>query len=254
MGKTDDLEAMQQKMTQLEAERVVLASKKYCLMLSTQTMVLVACIGAFCVFALYENGKHNMRLMNDRAAYFDWIFAAILGIVAAFWIVYSIKKRREFNAEVQALIASGTVPSALAETFVSWEAPKKAADVRIKYPIEIFETLTPEELEHADDEWDGLALVPTDRFVRLYTVIQPFTDEKVYEVYVEVRYMDSIPTKSLLYDVDEQIYNAVNELKFSSDEMSAFKDAAREVIRKKMLENFPDLYINEICLAAIRIE
>ncbi|MBP5733487.1 MAG: hypothetical protein J6W66_06680 [Lachnospiraceae bacterium] len=84
MGKTDDLEAMQQKMTQLEAERVVLASKKYCLMLSTQTMVLVACIGAFCVFALYENGKHNMRLMNDRAAYFDWIFAAILGIVAAF--------------------------------------------------------------------------------------------------------------------------------------------------------------------------
>ena len=254
MGKTDDIEAMQQKMTQLEAERVVLASKKYCLMLSTQTMVLVACIGAFCVFALYENGKHNMRLMNDRAAYFDWIFAVILGIVAAFWIVYSIKKRREFNAEVQALIASGTVPSALAETFVPWEAPKKAADVRIKYPIEVFETLTPEELEHADDEWDGLALVPTDRFVRLYTVIQPFTDEKVYEVYVEVRYMDSIPTKSLLYDVDEQIYNAVNELKFSSDEMSAFKDAAREVIRKKMLESFPDLYINEICLAAIRIE
>ena len=251
MGYSDEsIEAMSRKVTQIEAERKVRSDKKYRLMLEVHTMVIVACAGAFCVFALYQSGKRNMRLMNDLAAYMDWDFGLLLGALAAAWIIRSIKLNKQFREDVAALIATGF--ESMSE--LPNDSYKSADEVKLKYPIEVFESLSEEEMRLANDEWDDTCINPTDRFARLNAMIVPFANHSVYSVYVELRYAEPIKDRALLSKVDDEINDALSEIMLPPEEMPAFKEAAREIVRKKMAEAFPYHYMEEICIATNRIE
>ena len=94
------LEDMERRIVQRNAESKMHSSKKYILMLSLETMVIVLLVGAFAVGCMIASGFHNMELMNDRAAYIDWGFAAFLGIVVLLWIGKSIILQKQFKEEL----------------------------------------------------------------------------------------------------------------------------------------------------------
>ena len=237
---------------QRAAERKVREDKKYSLMLSGQTMLIVALVGGLAVLVMIGNGFHDWKLMNDRAACVDWILAAIFAIVAIAWIARSIVLQKQFQEELEACASSD-----------HWENDvdrgpekevKKAEEVYVRYKIETFERLSEEEMDQADEEWDEYLLQCTDRFYRMNKMIQPFRGE-LYEVYVELRYQQlGDMNMSLLSELDDDVYDRMKELDSRFTEASAaFQDGVKELVRKVLAERFPNFCVDEICVAVRKI-
>ncbi len=234
------------------AERAVRENKKYALMLSGQTMLIVALVGGLAVFLMIGNGIHDMKLMNDRAAFVDWILAALLGIVAITWIARSIVLQKQFQKELEECASSDKVKIDVdrgPEIKV-----KKAEEVYVHYKIETFERLSDEEMDQADEEWDEYLLQCTDRFYRMNKMIEPLGQE-LYQVYVELRYQQlGDMNMSLLSELDDEVYDRMKELdpQFTMPS-AAFKDGVKELVRKVLAERFPYFCVDEICVAVRKI-
>lgn len=238
---------------QRAAEQKLLESKKYALMLSWQTMIIVALVGGLAVFFLIGNGFHDMKLMNDRAAYIDWGFAAVLGIVAICWIARSIVLQKEFRKDMEDYVASGKAKKDIEREPI--KEVKKAEEVYVHYKIETFERLSEEEMEKAAEEWDEYLLQCTDRFYRMNMMIQPLGQE-LYEVFAELRYQHLGDVNlSLLSEVDDDVYDRMKELDAQgfNAPSDAFKDSVKELIRKVLTERFPNFQVDEICVAVRKI-
>ena len=238
---------------QRDAEMQLLDDKKYALMLSWQTMIIVSLVGALAIFILIGNGFHDMKLMNDRAAYFDWGFAAFIGIVTTCWVARSIVLQKEFQKDVEALMASGKVKKDLGRGPA--KEVKKSEEVYVHYKIETFERLSEEEMEKAAEEWDEYLLQCTDRFYRMNMMIQPLGQE-LYEVFAELRYQHlGDMNLSLLSEVDDDVYDRMKELDAQgfNAPSAAFKDGVKELVRKVLAERFPYFQVDEICVAVRKI-
>lgn len=247
------LEDRERRIVQRNAESKMHSSKKYILMLSLETMVIVLLVGAFAVGCMIASGFRNMELMNDSAAYIDWGFAAFLGIVVLLWIGRSIILQKQFKVELSEYISSG---KAKRDYEQSIETPvRKATDIYIKYRIETFERLRSEEMSLADEEWDELLYIATDRFYRMGSMM--FSNGKeLFQIYAELRYQkpDEVNFNQLRAAEDTIEYKLQNLKEHDpSTHARAFKDDIREIIRQELAERFPYFRIDEICIAMIKI-
>ena len=247
------LAEQERRIVQMTAESKLLSSRKYALMLSLQTMIIVFLVGTFAVGCLIANGFHNMKLMNDRAAYFDWGFAAFLGIVIIVWIARSIVLQKEYKEELASYVSSG---QAKRDFENSMEVTvKKAEEAHVKYRIEAFERLSEEEMSAADDEWDEYLLVATDRFYRLGSMMHKHGGE-LYQIYVELRYQvqKDLDFKKL-QEAETQIKDKLEGLQEHdpATQGKAFKDDVKELVRRVLAEQLPYFRPDEICIAVRKI-
>ena len=247
------LAEQERRIVQMTAESKLLSSRKYALMLSLQTMTIVFLVGTFAVGCLIANGFHNMKLMNDRAAYFDWGFAAFLGIVIIVWIARSIVLQKEYKEELASYVSSG---QAKRDFENSMEVTvKKAEEAHVKYRIEAFERLSEEEMSAADDEWDEYLLVATDRFYRLGSMMHKHGGE-LYQIYVELRYQvqKDLDFKKL-QEAETQIEDRLEGLQEHdpATQGKAFKDDVKELVRRVLAEQLPYFRPDEICIAVRKI-
>ena len=247
------LAEQERRIVQMTAESKLLSSRKYALMLSLQTMIIVFLVGTFAVGCLIANGFHNMKLMNDRAAYFDWGFAAFLGIVIIVWIARSIVLQKEYKEELASYVSSG---QAKRDFENSMEVTvKKAEEAHVKYRIEAFERLSEEEMSAADDEWDEYLLVATDRFYRLGSMMHKHGGE-LYQIYVELRYQvqKDLDFKKL-QEAETQIEDKLEGLQEHdpATQGKAFKDDVKELVCRVLAEQLPYFRPDEICIAVRKI-
>lgn len=247
------LAEQERRIVQMTAERKLLSSKKYALMLSLQTMVIVFLVGTFAVGCLIANGFHNMKLMNDRAAYFDWGFAAFLGVVIIVWIARSLVLQKQYKEELASYVSSGQAKQDFEDSMEV--TVKKAEDIHVKYRIEAFERLSEEEMSAADDEWDEYLLVATDRFYRMGSMMYPHGGE-LYQIYIELRYQVQKDLNfKKLQEAETQIEDKLEGLQEHdpATQRKAFKDDVKELVRKVLAECLPYFRADEICVAVRKI-
>ncbi|MCR5459633.1 MAG: hypothetical protein K6F51_07030 [Acetatifactor sp.] len=248
------LEAQERKLVQMTAEGKLSSSRKYVMMLSWQTMIIVALIGTFAVGCLIANGFHNLKLMNDRAAYFDWGFAAVLGVVVIIWIARSVVLQKQYKADLESYVSSGQAKLDFDKDMGTMEL-KKAENVTIRYPIEVFERLSDDEMSLAEDEWDEFLLFATDRFYRMGFMTHAHEGE-LYQVFIELRYQELGDLNINEMDsVEERIEDGLEELQEHDPVTQAreFKEDVKDLIRKVLAERFPYFRADEICIAVRKI-
>ena len=243
------MEECERSMVQMTAERKLSSSRKYALMLSKQTMVIVFLIGVFVVGCLIASGLHNMKLMNDRAAYFDWGFGAILGVVIIAWIARSIVLQKQYKEELASYISSGQAKKDFENSIEM--TVKKAEDMTIHYPIETFERLSDDEMSQADEEWDEYLLIATDRFYRMGSMMHPHGND-LYQVYVELRYQKQSDLDfKKLQEAEALIEDKLANLQEHDPMVQGkdFKADVKELVRKTLAECLPYFRADEICVA-----
>ena len=131
---------------------------------------------------------------------------------------------------------------------------KKASEVKIEFPIETMESLSEMDFDLAEEEWDRLDHVVTDKFFRMPSFLQSFNGCDVYRVYVELRYEDAYPNYGLLKKTLGEIETALKELHFAPNtKLTDFKRKAKKVVSKEMAKSFPYLSLQEICIAIKQI-
>ena len=247
------LAEQERRLVQLTAERKLLSSKKYALMLSLQTMIIVFLAGAFAVGCLIANGFHNMELYNDRAAYFDWGFAAFLGVVIIVWIARSLVLQKQYKEELASYVSSGQAKQDLEDSIEV--TVKKAEDIHVKYRIETFERLSEEEMSAADDEWEEYLLVATDRFYRMGSMMYTHGGE-LFQIYIELRYQapKNLDFKKL-QKAEGQIEDKLDDLQEHdpATQGKAFKNDVKELVRRVLAEQLPYFRPDEICIAVRKI-
>lgn len=249
------VEAQERKLVQMTAESKLSSSRKYALMLSWQAMIIVFLTGSFVVGCLIASGFHNMKLMNDRAAYFDWGFAAILAAVVVVWIARSVVLQKQYKADLENYVSSGQAKIDFDNDVNVMVEIKKAEDVTIRYPIETFERLSEDEMTLADEEWDEFLLIATDRFYRMGTMVHIRAGE-LYQLYAELRYQELGDLKVNEMDsAEELIEDRLAELQEHDPVAQAreFKEDVKDLIRKVLAERFPYFRVDEICIAVRKI-
>ena len=249
------MEAQERKLVQTSAERKLSSSRKYALMLSWQTMVIVFLIGAFAVGCMIASGSKNMKLMNDRAAYFDWGFAVVIGVVAIVWIARSIVLQKQYKTDLEEYISSGRAKLDYDNDVNEMMEMKKAEDVTVRYSIETFERLSEDEMTLADEEWDDFLFFATDRFYRMGSMMHNHAGE-LYQIYLELRYQNSDEVKfHEMEKAEEQIEDGLEDLQEHDPvtQVQEFKEDLRALVRKVLAERFPYFRIDEICIAVRKI-
>lgn len=249
------LEAQERKLVQMTAEGKLSSSRKYVMMLSWQTMIIVALIGTFAVGCLIANGFHDLKLMNDRAAYFDWGFAAVLGVVVIVWIARSVVLQKQYKVDLEDYVSSGRAKLDFDNDMAMMTEMKKAEDVTIRYPIETFEKLSKDEMTLADEEWDDFLLIATDRFFRMGSMMHTRKGE-LYQIYVELRYQDPGDVNFReMENAEDLIEDGLEDLQEHDPVTQAreFKEDLRDLVRKVLAERFPYFRVDEICIAVRKI-
>ena len=248
------VEEQERKLIRMTAESKLSSSKKYALMLTKRTMVPVLILGSICVMGLIGIGMNNAKLNNDRAAYFAWGFAAVLGLAVVVWIAKSIAMQKQYKEELEEYISSGRAKLDF-ERNMSMMEIKKAEDVTIHYPIETFERLSEDEMTLADEEWEDFLLIATDRFYRMSSMMHTHAGE-LYQIYVELRYQELGDLNVNEMDsAEELIEDRLEDLQEHDPVTQAkeFKEDAKDLVRKVLAERFPYFRIDEICIAVRKI-
>lgn len=248
---TKSAEELERKALRTIAELELSTRKKYALMLSWPNMVIIPLIGAFIVGCKIVSGSQNMKLMNNRAAYFDWGIAVVISLAVIALIARSVVLRKQFKADLEEYISSGRAEIDFEKSIDDMIKMKKAEDVLIRYPIETFEKLSLDEMTLADEEWEDFLFVATDRFFRMGSMKYTHAGE-FYQIYVELRYQD-------LNDMDLREMRRAEELieeKLEAlqehdpvTQAKEFKDDLRDLIRQVLAELFPYFRADEICIA-----
>ncbi|MBR4733167.1 MAG: hypothetical protein IK081_10410 [Lachnospiraceae bacterium] len=242
-----------------EARRRLKSKLKYRFVLSNDGMLFLLVAGGAIAFTLLRLGLVEKLFRKQEAA--SRSFGIMTGIVfiVLLWLIYSLIMRIFLKKEAEALVDSGTLTLdnlifADEDDKLLKPQMKKASEVKIEFPVETLESLSEMDFDLAEEEWDRLDHVVTDKFFRMPSFLQSFNGRDVYRVYVELRYEDAYPNYGLLKKTLDEIETALKESHLAPDvQLADFKRKAKNVVRKEMAKSFPYLILQEICIAVKQI-
>lgn len=241
------------------ARRRLKSKLKYRFMLSNDGMLLLLVVGGMIAFTLLRLGLVEKLFRKTEAASRSFGIMTGILIVMIVWLTYSLIMKIFLRKDAKALVDSGTLT--INDLLYHNEddkllkpKTKKASEVKIEFPIETMESLSEMDFDLAEEEWDRLDHVVTDKFFRMPSFLQSFNGRDVYRVYVELRYEDAYPNYGLLKKTLGEIETALKESHFAPDiKLADFKRKAKNVVRKEMAKSFPYLILQEICIAVKQI-
>lgn len=249
----------EQELLYAEARRRLKSKLKYRFVLSNDGMLFLLVAGGAIAFTMLRLGLVEKLFRKQEAA--SRSFGIMIGIVVVMilWLIYSLIMKIFLKKDAKALVDSGTLT--LDNLIFTDEdnnllkpQTKKASEVKIEFPIETIESLSELDFDLAEEEWDRLDHVVTDKFFRMPSFLQSFNGHDVYRTYVELRYEDAYPNYRLLIKTLEETEAALKEFHFAPDtQLAEFKDKVKEVVREKMAQSFPYLILQEICIAVKQI-
>ena len=256
----EEIREIQEKREKLERELILdMAQKrlkkklKYRFALSNDGMLLLLVVGGWISFALFRKSLIELAFSGSNSYRTMAIVAGIV-IFMAIWLLYSLIQRRKLKREAQELADSGELkfedllPADVNDGLFKPEK-KKASDVKIEFPIEDFETLPELDFDLAEEEWDRMDRIVTDKFYRMPAFIQHI-ENGVYTVFIELRYEDAYPNYRLLQKTLKEMESALTELQAP---LSSFKEKAMEITREYMAMSFPNVHLREVCIAIKQI-
>lgn len=242
-----------------EAKRRLRRHLKYFFVLSNDGIVILLALGAWVAFALFRTGIVQWIFSGREGAVRTlWIIAALVALVVG-WIIYSLIFRRELEKEARELVSFGGIRKDEVtvdedDGYLPKPERKRAAEVKMEYPVEVFESLSEIEFDLAEEEWDSLDQTLTEKFFRVPAFLHEFEDKATYSVYVELRYEDTYPNYRLLMKTCDEIKRILSGLPFDSKtQLKEFREKAKEVAREQMAISFPDLKLKEVCIALKQI-
>ena len=242
-----------------EARRRIKSKLKYRFVLSNDGMLFLLVAGGAIAFTLLRLGLVEQLFRKQEAASRSFGIMTGIVIIVLLWLIYSLIMRIFLKKEAEALVDSGTLTIdnlifADEDDKLLKPQMKKASEVKIEFPVETLESLSEMDFDLAEEEWDRLDHVVTDKFFRMPSFLQSFNGRDVYRVYVELHYEDAYPNYGLLKKTLGEIETALKESRFAPDiQLADFKRKAKNVVRKEMAKSFPYLILQEICIAIKQI-
>lgn len=249
----------EQELLYAEARRRLKSKLKYRFVLSNDGMLFLLVAGGAIAFTLLRLGLVEKLFRKQEAATRSFGIMTGIVIIVLLWLIYSLIMRIFLKKEAEALVDSGTLTIdnlifADEDDKLLKPQMKKASEVKIEFPVETLESLSEMDFDLAEEEWDRLDHVVTDKFFRMPSFLQSFNGRDVYRVYVELRYEDAYPNYGLLKKTLGEIETALKESHFATDiKLADFKRKAKNVVRKEMAKSFPYLILQEICIAVKQI-
>ena len=232
------------------ARLTVNRKKKYMFMISYEMMIFLTVIGGFVLIAavVYASDCISVR-HNSKAAFKAVGFAvAVLGLIV-FWILKSLKLKKEFDSDVEKTMISGEYDNSLFS-----HAQKKAKDVELKYRIERLERLSKNELLEATKEWQSINDIITDSFYRFFPDYYAcIKNNKLYRLFIEIRYEGGYPDSERIKNLEERISEEISFIEdFDlSKQMFRFKERIKEIVSKNFPMYISDLKLKEVCVAVV---
>ncbi|MBR4344725.1 MAG: hypothetical protein IKP88_18820 [Lachnospiraceae bacterium] len=235
-----------------EAKMTVSKKKKYMFMISFQMMVFLMIIGGFILLfaVVYASDCISLR-HNTKAAVIAVGFAVAVEGLFIFWILKSLKLKKEFDSDVERTLISGDY-----EHIISSHTQKKSKNVELKYRIELLEKLSKNELFEAEDEWDSLYNTITDSFYRFssdyYTCIK---NNKLYKYFIEIRYENGYPDSEKIKLLEEKVSKEIESIEdFDlSRQMYPFKEKIKEIVSRYYSQYVSDIKLKEVCVAVVPV-
>lgn len=249
----------EQELLYAEARRRLKSKLKYRFVLSNDGMLFLLVAGGAIAFTLLRLGLVEKLFRKQEAA--SRSFGIMIGIVIIMilWLIYSLIMRIFLKKDAKALVDSGTLTLdnlIFADDDDKQLKPqmKKSSEVKIEFPVETLESLSELDFDLAEEEWNRLDHVVTDKFFRMPSFLQSFNGRDVYRVYLELRYENAYPNYGLLKKTLGEIETALKESRFAPDvQLADFKRKAKNVVRKEMAKSFPYLILQDICIAVKQI-
>jgi len=225
---------------------------RYKLMFSKGTGILLSLVGAFFILCSIMYSLDAPVYGYRTAAAVAVISAVLFEIVIVTWSIISIKLQKEYyDTGRQGMNAELDLKST--ESLNLTYSYGKSETVKVKYPIEYYEMLNPDELKEAKEEWEKHLFVIMDNYYRLSSICFPDVNEKWYDIFIEIRYEGGVPDRSGIDRLEDSIgpdFVPLRETDFSEDR-GAIKERIRDIIRASFEQKFPDIIITDIVVAIL---
>ena len=118
---------------------------------------------------------------------------------------------------------------------------------QLRYPIETWQTLSPQELEDADYEWTCMSDVITEKYYRFFPfMINQNKQNKFYWGYLELRYRGGYADTKELAKCEELLSERMKDMRFSYEEKAKY--TLLDLTKKVLEEVDPRVDVHDILL------
>jgi len=223
--------------------------KRYLWILSWQTFFLLMGVGILFLIMGIVHAVDVLRYGNVRAAAVGVILAGAYILLIVIWEIISVwLRKQEASERYDPFAYMGKIPLTNTYDYVD------TAKAKPKYSVESFEALKPRVYALAKKEWEDNEFTITDTYYRMTSIEFPDKNQKMYDVFIEIRYEKAKPSRSAIDELENRVgheFVPLQKYDFSVERDEA-KREIREIIEQNFRQLFPDIRVTEIGVSIIK--